>query len=53
MPTDTSDVSCSDLTITLPDGRQVGYAEYGDPKGIPVLGFHGMPPATIIDFYGE
>lgn len=43
MPMDTSNVSCNDLTVTLPDGRLVGYAEYGDPEGIPVFGFHGMP----------
>jgi pimeloyl-ACP methyl ester carboxylesterase len=33
----------NDLTLTLPDGRLIGYAEYGDPAGIPVFGFHGMP----------
>ena len=27
--------------ITLPDKRQLAYAEYGDPKGHPVLYFHG------------
>lgn len=33
----------SNQTIILPDGRLVGYAEYGDPMGVPVFGFHGMP----------
>jgi pimeloyl-ACP methyl ester carboxylesterase len=28
-------------TITLKDGRTLGYAEYGDPVGKPVLYFHG------------
>ena len=29
--------------IRLPDGRWLGYAEYGDPTGRPVLYFHGWP----------
>lgn len=27
----------------LPDGRRLGYAEYGDPSGAVVLWFHGTP----------
>jgi pimeloyl-ACP methyl ester carboxylesterase len=27
--------------ITLPDGRQLAYAEFGDPTGHPVIHFHG------------
>jgi len=27
--------------ITLPDGRRLGFAEYGDPLGAPVMHFHG------------
>lgn len=30
-------------TITLTDGRHLGYAEYGDPQGRPILFFHGQP----------
>lgn len=30
-------------TVTLPDGRSLGYAEYGVSDGIPILFFHGMP----------
>jgi pimeloyl-ACP methyl ester carboxylesterase len=30
-------------TITLSDGRTLGYAEYGDPLGKPVFFFHGTP----------
>jgi pimeloyl-ACP methyl ester carboxylesterase len=30
-------------TIKLRDGRTLGYAEYGDPNGRPVLHFHGFP----------
>ncbi len=29
--------------ITLKDGRTLGFAEYGDPNGKPVLQFHGWP----------
>lgn len=29
--------------VSLPDGRKMGYAEYGDEKGIPVFFFHGWP----------
>src|SRR5512140_2489608 len=29
--------------LLLPDGRNLSYAEYGDPQGRPLIGFHGMP----------
>lgn len=32
-----------DETLTLPGGRTLGYAEYGDPKGAPIFYFHGFP----------
>jgi pimeloyl-ACP methyl ester carboxylesterase len=28
-------------SVTLPDGRELAYEEYGDPAGNPVLSFHG------------
>jgi pimeloyl-ACP methyl ester carboxylesterase len=28
-------------SITMPDGRELAYEEYGDPDGDPVLSFHG------------
>jgi pimeloyl-ACP methyl ester carboxylesterase len=28
-------------SVTLPDGRELAYEEYGDPAGHPVLSFHG------------
>ena len=28
-------------SVTLPDGRELAYEEYGDPSGFPVLSFHG------------
>ena len=30
-------------TLALPDGRHLGWAEFGDPEGEPVLWFHGTP----------
>jgi pimeloyl-ACP methyl ester carboxylesterase len=30
-------------TIKLKDGRELGYIEYGDPKGKPTFYFHGWP----------
>jgi pimeloyl-ACP methyl ester carboxylesterase len=30
-------------TLALPDGRVLGYAEYGHPEGRPLLYFHGFP----------
>jgi len=33
--------------IKLPDGRNLGYAEYGDPKGKPVFFFHGTPGSRL------
>ncbi len=38
----------SDLAITLPDGRLLGYAEYGDASGTPVFGFHGTPGSRLM-----
>jgi pimeloyl-ACP methyl ester carboxylesterase len=28
-------------SVTMPDGRELAYEEYGDPAGDPVLSFHG------------
>jgi pimeloyl-ACP methyl ester carboxylesterase len=32
---------------TLPDGRALGYAEYGDPHGTPIFFFHGTPGSRL------
>lgn len=39
----------TDLTgvVELPKGRVLGYAEWGDPDGLPVLWFHGTPGACM------
>lgn len=34
-------------TIQLPDGRQLGYAEYGIPDGEPIFFFHGTPGSRL------
>lgn len=33
--------------LTLPDGRRLAYAEYGDPHGKPVFFFHGIPGSRL------
>lgn len=37
----------TDRAILLHDGRLLGYAEYGDPSGQPVLHFHGWPSSRL------
>jgi pimeloyl-ACP methyl ester carboxylesterase len=33
--------------LRLPDGRRLGYAEYGDARGLPVFYFHGFPGSRL------
>lgn len=35
------------MQYKLPDGRELAYAEYGDPRGRPVFFFHGMPGSRL------
>ncbi|MFD2444560.1 alpha/beta fold hydrolase [Bacillus sp. CGMCC 1.16607] len=37
-----------DLTVPLTDGRKIGYIEYGDKEGTPVLFFHGTPGSRLM-----
>ena len=37
----------TDNQVKLSDGRSIGYAEYGDPQGRPVLYFHGLPSSRF------
>jgi pimeloyl-ACP methyl ester carboxylesterase len=34
-------------TFQLPDGRVLGYAEYGTPQGKPLFYFHGWPSSRV------
>ncbi|KAI0965766.1 Alpha/Beta hydrolase protein [Xylaria arbuscula] len=34
-------------TLKLPDGRVLGFAEYGSPTGKPVFFFHGFPSSRL------
>ncbi|MCX7115291.1 MAG: alpha/beta hydrolase [Gammaproteobacteria bacterium] len=36
-----------DLSIKLKNGRQLGFAEYGEPDGHPILFFHGLPGSRL------
>ena len=36
-----------ELSITLQDGRHIGYAEYGEPNGNPIFYFHGFPGSRL------
>ena len=40
--------SATSKTLTLKDGRTLGYAEFGDPAGIPIIGFHGTPDSRLM-----
>ena len=46
MPTSTS-TNTTDKVFRLPDGRALGYTEYGDPGGTPVFFFHGSPGSRL------
>ena len=35
------------LQLRLPDGRVLGYAEYGDPAGRPLVFLHGFPGSRL------
>lgn len=37
----------SNNKIRLKDERDLGYAEYGDPKGKPAFFFHGWPVSRL------
>lgn len=37
----------AELTLRLRDGRTLGYADWGDRAGRPVLFFHGMPSSRL------
>jgi pimeloyl-ACP methyl ester carboxylesterase len=43
----------TDRTIRLRDGRRLGYAEWGDPGGRPLLFFHGWPGSRVEGRLGD
>ena len=41
-------------TVQLRDGRSIGFADWGDPDGVPVLHLHGTPGSRLtFDFVDE
>ncbi len=48
-----NDKDRTDNTIQLKDGRTLGYAEYGDPKGKPIFFFHGWPGSRFEGIVGH
>lgn len=42
-----ADAAENPRTVTLSDGRQLGYAEFGDPGGAPLLLCHGFPNSRV------
>ena len=40
-------------TVSMPDGRRLGFAEYGIRGGTPVLHFHGWPGGRFYDLAGR
>jgi pimeloyl-ACP methyl ester carboxylesterase len=55
MPSRPASTSCTmehpndheNQTFSLPDGRTLGYAEYGLSNGFPVFAFHGFPSCRL------
>jgi pimeloyl-ACP methyl ester carboxylesterase len=39
--------------LTLPDGRRLGFAEYGDTGGMPLIFFHGFPSSRLMFRLGD
>jgi pimeloyl-ACP methyl ester carboxylesterase len=47
-PARSDDEDRTSLTLRLPDGRRLSYAEFGDPRGLPVLAIHGTPGSRFM-----
>jgi len=41
------DIAANPRTVSLPDGRDLGYADCGDPEGDPLVVFHGFPNSRV------
>src|SRR5215213_6385229 len=50
-------LSQMDCQLSLKDGQILSYGEYGNPTGIPLIVFHGMPGSrffgSLFDVLGE
>ena len=46
--TASSDGRRTSQRVRLPDGRRLGFAEYGPPDGVPVMAFHGIPGSRLL-----
>lgn len=44
---------CSGETVRLGDGRTIGYADWGDRDGLPVLHLHGTPGSRLTYDYTD
>ncbi|RXK48320.1 alpha/beta fold hydrolase [Halorientalis pallida] len=42
-----AEIAANPRTVTLRDGRELGYATVGDPDGDPLLLFHGFPNSRV------
>jgi pimeloyl-ACP methyl ester carboxylesterase len=40
-------MSAHNQTVIAPDGRTLGYAEWGDPAGRPIVALHGTPGSRL------
>jgi len=47
MPPKSAPADRTQQTFELPDGRVLGYAEYGAPQGKPLFYFHGWPSSRV------
>jgi len=47
MVTLAEEIAANPQTVTLADGREIGYAEVGDPDGTPLFVFHGFPNSRV------
>lgn len=41
------DEACTEESVRLPDGRRLGFREYGPSTGVPILLFHGLPGSRL------
>lgn len=42
------DSVAEDRSIVLDDGRRLSFCEFGDRRGVPILGFHGTPGSRFM-----